>query len=548
VLATSREALRAAGEAVYEVPPLAAPDPDVPRTLAELSVYDSVRLFLDRAAEQGVRDFGDGDACAIARLCAALDGLPLAIELAAARTPVLAPAQIVRRLRDRFGLLTYGKADGPAHHRTRRAPLAWSHDLLTADEAALFAGLAVFAGGFPVDAAEAVGGLDALTGLVAKSLVRVRRHDGTRRFTMLETVAAYAAEQLAPGDPARDRHAAFYLALAEDADADPAGDRLRALRADHDNLRVAMAWFATRPDPADELQLAAALRRYCHLNGHYREGRQWLDHALARAGTGQTPAHAKALAGSASLALFECDYTQAATHATAGLARAEALGDQRLVGRLRRLLGSVAREQARYPEALRWYAESRTSFRAAGDRLGVATSHQLSGATAWLAGDLDTAGAQLTVSLTHLRELDDREGIASSLAYLGAVAHHRGDGDTARKLLDEALETFGQLEFKEGIAWALNLLGLVEHAAGRHDRAAELLRTSLAGHREVGDRWRQASVLEALAAVACSTDEPDRAAWLLHQAEDIRTAIGAPVPVVERPSVAATHEAVATTV
>jgi predicted ATPase/DNA-binding SARP family transcriptional activator len=536
VLATSREALRIADEVTYEVPPLAVPDPDVPRTLAELAVYDSVRLFLDRAAEQGVRDFGDGDAAAIARLCAALDGLPLAIELAAARTPVLTPAQIVRRLRDRFGLLTYGVA-GPAHHRTLRATLAWSHDSLTAAEATLFGRLAVFAGGFTVDAAEAVGGtLDALTGLVAKSLVR---RQGTR-FTMLETIAAYAAEQLPADDPARGEHAEHFLALAEEADAEPAGDRLRALRADHDNLRAAMAWFAAQPDPARELRLAAALCRYCHLHGHYREGRQWLERALSRAG--RAPALAKALAGAASLALFECDYGQAATHATAGLTHAA--GDRRLVGRLQRLLGSVAREQARYSEALRWYTVSRENFRAAADRFGVAYSHQLAGATAWLAGDLDSAGAHLTVSLTHLYELDDRKGATSSLAYLGAVAHHRGDDDTARGLLDEALDTFGQLEFKEGIAWALNLLGLVEHAGGRPDRAAELLRTSLAHHRELGDRWRQASVLEALAAVACTTDEPDRAAWLLHQAEAIRTAINAPVPLVERPALAATYEAV----
>lgn len=545
VLATSREALRVAGEVAYEVPPLAVPDPDVPRTLSELAVYDSVQLFLDRAAEQGVRDFGDGDAADIARLCAALDGLPLAIELAAARTPVLAPAQIVRRLRDRFGLLTYSVADGPAHHRTLRATLAWSHDLLTEAEATLFARLAVFAGGFSVDAAEAVGGdgaLDALTGLVAKSLVRVRRQDGVSRFTMLETVAVYAVEHLPADDPARRRHAEYFLTLAEEADAEPAGERLRALRADHDNLRAAMSWFAGQADPAGGLRLAAALCRYCHLHGRYREGRQWLAAALARAD--DAPVSARALAGAAALALYECDYRGAAAHATAGLSLAE--GDRRLVSRLQRLLGSVARESARYPEALRWYADARESSRAAADPFGAAYSHQLAGATAWLAGDLDTASRRLTVSLTELRELADHKGAASSLAYLGAVAHHRGDGAAARRLLDEALETFGRLEFKEGIAWALNLLGLVEHAEGRPDRAAELLRTSLAGHRELGDRWRQASVLEALAAVACSTGEPDRAAWLLRQAENLRTTIGAPVPLVERPALETVHEAVAT--
>jgi predicted ATPase len=548
ILATSREALRIAGETTYEVPPLAVPDPDVPRSLAELAVYDSVQLFLDRAEEHGVRDLGDGDATAVAQLCAALDGLPLAIELAAARSPVLAPAQIVRRLRDRFGLLTFGARGGPAHHRTLRATLAWSLDLLTADEAALFTRLAVFAGGFTVDAAEAVGRaedtLDALTGLVGKSLVRVRRHDGTSRFSMLETVAAYAAELLAAAgthDDARARHAAFFLAQAEAADAEPSGVLLRELRADHDNLREAMTWLAGRQDATDELRLSAALCRYCHLHGHYREGRQWLDRALARSAAVTPAPVAKALAGAASLALFECDYTQAATHAVAALALVD---EPKQVGRLQRLLGSVARERARYPEAQRRYADSRESFRAAGDEFGVAYSHQLAGATAWLAGDLDTAGAQLTVSLTRLRELADEKGAASSLAYLGAVALYRGEDATARELLDEALDMFGQLEFQEGVAWALNLLGLAEHAGGRQERAAELLRQSLARHRELGDRWRQASVLEALAAVACTTGEPDRAAWLLHQAEDLRTTIGAPVPHVERHALADTYDTI----
>ncbi len=527
VLATSREALRVPGEVAYEVPPLAVPDPDVPRTLTELAVYDSVQLFLDRAAEQGVRGFGDADGPAIARLCAALDGLPLAIELAAARSPVLSPPQILRRLRDRFGLLTFG-----ASGRTLLATLEWSLDLLTPDEADLFARLAVFAGGFTVEAAEAVGEsgrtLDALSGLVAKSLVRVRDH----RFSMLETIAAYAASLDAP--TARGLHAEYFLALAEEADAEPSGARLRELGAEHDNLRAAMSYFAGRPDPAGELRLAAALCRYCHLHGHYREGRQWLDHALAR-GDGS----ARALAGAASLALFECDYEQAAAHATAALHRSA--GDGRRTGRLQRLLGSVARERARYAEALRWYAASRESFQAAGDEFGVAYSDQLAGATAWLAGDLGTAAVRLSASLARLRELGDRKGAASSTAYLGAVAAYRDDTATARGLLDEALDVFGELEFKEGVAWALNLLGVTEHRAGRPERAESLLRTSLAGHRELGDRWRQASVLEALAAVLAARDDPATAAALLHDATGIRAAIGAPVPAVEEPDLARTR-------
>jgi predicted ATPase len=548
ILATSREALRVVGEAGYEVPPLSVPDPGVPRTLSELAVYDSVRLFLDRAADHGVREFNEDDAPAIAQLCAALDGLPLAIELAAARTRMLTPAEIVRRLRDRFGLLTMGPRTGPSHHRTLRATLAWSLDLLNEDEKALFARLGVFVGGFSVEAVEAVWqpdrALDVLTGLVAKSLVRVCRHGRASRFSLLETVAAYAVELLRAEPDAerqtRERHAEYFLAMSEDAGAEPTGARLRELGVEHDNLRAAMFWLAGEPDGAGELRLAVALCRYCHLHGHYREGRQWLERALSRVDNEPSGTLVGALAGAASLALFECDYPQAAAHATAGLRLGQALEDHRQIGRLHRLLGSVAREQARYGQALRSYTASGESFRAAGDPYGVAYAHQLSGATAWLAGELDAAGDQLTISLLRLRELDDLKGAASSLAYLGAVALYRGDAATARRLLDEALEVFSGQEFKEGIAWALNLLGLVEHAAGRDERAASLLQNSLALHRDLGDRWRQASVLEALATVACATGESDRAAWLLHEAKEIRTTIDAPVPTVERRALAST--------
>jgi predicted ATPase/DNA-binding SARP family transcriptional activator len=542
LLATSREALGVAGETTYVVPPLAAPDPDVPRTLAELATYDSVRLFLDRAAEHG-RPALDDDARSVATLCAALDGLPLAIELAAARTPVLTPAQIVRRLRNRFGLLNFGaRAAAPPHHRALGAALAWSHDLLSADEAALFARLGVFAGGFSVDAAEAVlpsgGILDALTGLVAKSLVRAVRIGTTTRFFMLETIAAYAVDRLA-ADPvaeaaARERHAAFFFASVVDL----TGDRLAELRVEHENLRAAMTWFARAEDAEGELRMATALSRYCRLYGHYREGRAWLGHAIARSEKAGPALRVPALVGSASLALSECDYATADDHATEALAAATSAGNQGQVGRLLVLLGAVARERAEYRTALGHYRAAAAAFDADGDRSGVAYATQLAGATSWQAGDLDAAEAALTVSLASLRERGDRRGVASSLAYLGAVALYRPDHAAARRLLDESLDSFDELEFTEGVAWALNLLGLVEHGDGNHGEAHRLLTTSLGLHRELGDRWRQASVLEALAAVACATGDTDRSARLLRQADDLRATIGTPVPLVERAALA----------
>lgn len=497
VLATSREPLAVSCETVYPLPPLAVPDPDVHRSLAELAAYDAVQLFLDRAAHT----YTDADAPAIAQLCASLDGLPLALELAAARTSVLTPAQIVRRLRDRFGLL------GPL-----RAAIAWSHDLLTAPERTLFADLSVCAGGFPADLVEALASsLDALTGLVAKSLVRVSRVAGETRFSMLETVHAFAAEQ---HTSAHARAADFFLCLAERAEADPTGTLLTELRVEHANLRRTMDWFRSTGDTDKILRLVVALTRYWHRTGDYGEGRRWL--AVALGGSG--PLRGKALASAASLALLECDYPEAVRYAQDGLET-----DPSLAGRLHRLLGSVARERGHYEAALHHYQEAAC----ASNPVDAAYARQLAGATSWLAGDLVVAEADLQASLKSLCELGDRRGATSSLAYLGAVAWYRGDAARARKMLDEALDTFGELEFKEGIAWALNLLGVVEHGTGNPRAARPLLERSLTLHRELGDRWREASVLEALAR---STGRRE----LLSEATAIRTRIGAPVPTVEQ--------------
>ena len=531
-----------AGETVYPVPPLSTPDPTVPGTLAELAAYDSVRLFLDRAAEHG-RPVLDDDAGPVATLCAALDGLPLAIELAAARTPVLTPAQIVRRLHDRFGLLDFGtRAAFPPHHRALGTALAWSYDLLSADEAALFARLGVFVGGFRVEGAEAVwqadGTLDALTGLVAKSLVRVGRAGASTRFFVLETIAAYAAERLA-ADPVaetvtRQRHAAFFRDRAEEAALDPTGAGFAELRVEHENLRVAMSFFACAADRADELRMAAALSGYYRLHGHYREGRQRLERAVARSAEVPADLRGNALTAAAALALSECDYDRAGRHAADALAAAVTEGDQGRAGRSLVLLGAVALRRAEYAAALGHYRGAAAAFCADGDPAAAAHATRLAGATSWHAGDLDAAAAALAESLAEARAHGDRGGAAWSLAHLGAVALYRQERAEAGRLLEQALDTFGELDLTEGVARTLSLLGLVEHGDGNHEEAGRLLRAGLALHRDLGDRARQAGVLEALAGVACATSDVAGAAGLLARADALRAATGTPVPLVER--------------
>ena len=337
ILATSRESFRVSGETIFTVPPLSLPDPHRLPDADSFSHYEAARLFVDRA--KGVKpDFAltEGNALAVAQICYRLDGIPLAIELAAARTRVLSVEQISERLKESFGLLSGGGRTAMAHHGTLGATMDWSHDLLSEEEKVLFRRLSVFAGGFTLEAAEAVGSgggieegevLDLLTSLVDKSLVVFEeRQDGTVRYRLLETVRQYASEKLERSreeDEVGSRHALFFLALAEEVEPkiNTAG-RLRwleRLENEHDNLRAALAWSRAEGTRGEtSLQLVAALFWFWFHSGYFSEGRGWLCGALATAeGTGERPAPAspaargKALCGAGLLAWMQGDQAAA---------------------------------------------------------------------------------------------------------------------------------------------------------------------------------------------------------------------------------------------
>nr|MDT0657171.1 BTAD domain-containing putative transcriptional regulator [Micromonospora sp. DSM 115978] len=557
VLATGRQALGVPGEVELPVQPLPVPplpgdrrrggDIRSPGGLAALTRYDSVRLFLDRAAVAAVRDLTDADAPALAAICAGLDGLPLAIELAAARTGVLTVPEIAARIRDPELLRTGHR---PGRHRALRDTMAWSYDLLGPVARARFRRLAVFAGGFTLDAARAVWPADAepavesLTGLVTRSLVVTQRRPAGARYRLLETLRQYAAERLAdePAEEAAARrdHALHYAALSREVDRDLHGPSLEKLldrlAVEHDNLRTALTWFAAHRPGAEELRFAAALARYCHLRGRYTEGRRWLRDAIGRYAGPPSPELADALTGAARLAFFACDYGRASGYGERALAAYRKLADGAGAARTLRLLGSIARERGEYDRSSRRYAEAMAAFAAAGDEAGSALTAQLAGFTHWLTGDLDGAGDLLDRAATWYHRADDPEGIASVRVHLAAVAFYRNEPARARWLAGDALDRFRRLDFDEGVAWALNILGLIEHREGARDAAVGALRGSLEIHCAVGDRWRSASVLEALAAVLADGADPATAAELLGAAEAIRAAIGAPVPPRERPA------------
>ena len=318
ILATSRTTLRLAGEHDVPVPPLALPDPQRLFDTVYLAEVAAIRLFVERAqAVDPAFALTAENAAAVASVCERLDGLPLAIELAAARSRLFPPAALLHRLARRLPLLTAGRRDGPARHQTMRDAIAWSHDLLAEAEQTLFGRLAVFVGGFSLEAAEAITGdgedrvLDGVAALADRHLLGpVGQNDGEPRFAMLETVREYAFERLAASgaaDSARFAHAAHFLALVEHAAPHLwSHDQLvwlTRLETEHDNLRAALAWSRDQPGGAEQVaRLALPLSWFWYLHGHVAEGRRWLESLLAAAGALSPPARARALVGAGHLA------------------------------------------------------------------------------------------------------------------------------------------------------------------------------------------------------------------------------------------------------
>jgi predicted ATPase len=358
ILATSRELLGIAGETWRMVPPLSLPASAEQQDRDGLLRYDATRLFVERA-EAAVPGFAPTgrEASAVARVCRRLEGIPLAIELAAARTRALSVQEISERLDDVFGLLVGGDRTAPYRQRTLRATMDWSHKLLSERERIVFRRLSSFAGGFALEAAEAVcagGGvergevLEPLSRLVDKSLVVVTERGGEARYRLLQTVRQYASERLeaaAEGEAVGRRHALFFLDLVEEAEPElnAAGQAewLERLAREWDNLRAAVRWLRESGETETYLRLAGGLWRFCYLRGLYEESYRWLEGTL----TGAAPpaSRAKALLGAGVLALLRCEYDRAERHLEEALALYRGLGNGEGVACVLQVLGSVAR-------------------------------------------------------------------------------------------------------------------------------------------------------------------------------------------------------------
>jgi predicted ATPase/class 3 adenylate cyclase len=504
ILASSREALGIGGEVTYRVPSLGLPDLQHLPSVESLSQYEAVKLFIDRA-RSAVPTFAvtNENAPAVAQTCSRLDGIPLAIELAAAKVRVLSVEQIAKRLDNRFRLLTGGSRTALEHHQTLRAAIDWSYNLLPPVEQVFFSRLSVFSGGWTLEAAESIceGGsiktqdvLLLLEQLINKSLVVMEEIQGESRYHMLETIRQYANEKLVVSDALQEQHAAYFLILAETIEPslekpEPAS-WLDKLERDHNNLRAALRWAREKEQVERGLRLASALCLFWFMRGYVSEG-------LAQIGE--------------FLALSE--QTVSTTMRAKALDRA----------------GMLARYQGDLQRAYEWIAEGLSLRRNARERHGIADSLSNLGFVVLHQGDFAQARHLYSEALSLHRELDNQQGIADSLSHLALMAFYDGDYESAQAMDKSSLAIWRGLGDQQGIAWALHRLGNVKLHQGEYSVARELFKESLTISNDLGFKWGIASVVEGLASVAACTGQAARAVLLAGSASGIRQAIGIPL-------------------
>jgi predicted ATPase/DNA-binding XRE family transcriptional regulator len=526
ILVTSRAPLRLRGEQEYPAAPLDLPDLSRLPPPVDVARAPAVALFVQRARQVSPTfAIAPTNALAVAAICRRLDGLPLAIELAAARVKLLSPNGLLDRLDRGLPLLTGGPRDLPARQRTMRDTIAWSHELLDQAEQALFARLAVFAGGWTIAAAEAIcGGFGELaapdllahhSALLDHSLISRRDGDSVpasgeederagalARFAMLEMIREYAGERLAQRDEVatlRARHAAYFLAYAERLEPAFLGPAQAAILGrmalDEANLRVALAWYDEAGSVEDGLRLAAALFRFWWARGHYAEGRGWLDKFLCRASGAPSTARARA-AGGLALLLYR--------------------------------MGEFAAARA-------WSEESLAIERAGGDMRASAWPLGTLALTYEAEGERELARRLFEEALALSRAADDRVGIARALSNLADNARFVGAWERAAALYEECLTLDRALGNAEGLAVRQHNLGYVALHAGDYQRAAELFVASLRGYRPLGHQYGLVAVVEGLAGVAAASGQYDPACRLFAAAAAVRQRIAAPVDPVDRP-------------
>jgi predicted ATPase/DNA-binding CsgD family transcriptional regulator len=598
ILVTSREVLHIQGEYEFPVPPLGLPTSAYLPEGEDLSQYPAVELFLQRAlAIKPDLAITQENAQAIISICRHLEGLPLAIELAAARIKLLPPQALLKRLAQRLQVLTGGAQNAPLRHQTLRNTIAWSYNLLKPTEQQLFRRLSIFVGGCTLEAIEVICGtssvgtaqiLDEVASLIDKSILQQIEQKGEEpRIIMLETIREYGLECLNVSEEeeiVQQKHAAYYLALAEKADSELGGPRqtvwLEQLEREHDNLRAALYWSIAQNKTEQHMEIAlrlgGALRRFWQMHGHLREGQTFLEQALAASEGVEVSkqARAKALIAAGTLASVLTDYTRAEAWCQQSLVLFRELGDQSGIALSLYLLGVVPWMRGDFVAARSLTEEALALFREMGVKERVAWSLSTLGILDTLEGKYTIASTLLEESLSIHRELGDQRGIASTLVRLAQVhIVSLGDQEAARSLLDEGLVLYRELGDKDGIAYTYLLSGWLALSQGDTTTAYSLLEESIRIYREIGNprnlaesqallarvdaadaktttayelfkesltiaselnhKWLIASCLEGLAGVVSTQGHYRWAAQLWGAAETLRAVIKVPIPPVE---------------
>ena len=598
IMVTSRAVLRVRAEREFAVPTLRLPDSAQMPDLEALLQYEAIVLFVQRT-QAVVPEFRltDMNAPAVVEIVRRLDGLPLAIELAAARMKLLSPEALLARLNQPLQVLTSGVRDVAARQQTLRNTIAWSYNLLDAQERALFRRLSDFVGGCTLGAIEAVYGalgnatgliLDIVDSLVDKSLLQLREPGKGEepRFAMLETIREYGLELLVASgelESVREAHAMYFLELSERADLDLSAsdspERLDRLEQEHDNLRAAMHWSLEDIERREQiaLRMGGALRSFWYVRGYLSEGLDFLERAMMGSNEVEEPTRAAALYAAARLYEARGDYDRAepflvkslvlyrelgnperiayALHLQAdiawrrgildmarslaeeSLAVFRELGDRGAIASLLLHLGALAADQGEYARARDLLEESLAINRELGDKSSIPDSlFNLARAYFFSGSELGAARVLLEESLSLFRQLSDKESIGYCLCLLGLLTLEQGDVTTARSLVEQSVALFKERRQAHGMALSTSAMATVIAAQGDNAVARALYDAALTEARKAGDKLIIASGLEGLSRVLVALGEYERAVQLRAAAETLREAIGAPMPAVERPA------------
>lgn len=547
-LVTSREALHVRGEREFVVSPLSLVRRGEGPGSDALVASGAMQLFVERAVEADARfRLTKENAAAVAGICQRLDGLPLAIELAAAWTKLLPPETLLARLEQRLPLLTGGPRDAPTRQRTLRNAIAWSFDLLLPEEQEFFSRLSVFNGGWDLDAVERVANrekpdttLMLLGSMVDKSLIwRADTRLGPR-FTMLETIREFATERLeqnsAEDFATRLVHAEYFLALAEKAQSGLVGTEqerwLSSLDAEDGNLRAALNWTLQNAAPAAGLRFSRALWRYWSPRGRLSDGRYWLEQALARAGEDGSPADVRADAHNALGNILGdlSEFAEARRHYEAALDLRREIADAAGIAGALNNLGVIAYWFADYEDAARLHRESLALWQSIDDRFGEALSHGNLGDVYMVQGDFGRAREHHMTSLRLRESIHDATRLAYAWYNLGELARLEGNLPEAKRQLAESVSRFESLGDLMGLAYAEMSLADVASAEGQVAQAAELLDRALETRTDMGDRRGVIECLETLAVMAMRAGHDDDGLRLFGAARGQRAVLRCPTP------------------